>query len=158
MCLVLGHRENINALKHVIAQLQQAERWLSSSKLKTCLLVRSCMTAFLFQCGNPRQRMRRDALSHGRPEMTTGGFHCREPTEGSRQTYPRMPQQEIDDHSNTLLSHPSLNFYLLRWQTAEPLGEKNVHCGREGKGDDILLVEMRNVCSLHVEETLHWEK
>lgn len=76
--------------------------------------------------------MRRDAPLHGKPEMTTGGFHCRASTEGSGQIFPRVPQQEIGDHFNIHLSPPSLNFHLLQWQMGKRLGkEAPVHCGKE---------------------------
>lgn len=81
--------------------------------------------------------MRRDGPLHGKPGMTTGGFHCRASTEGSRQIFPRVPQQEIGDHSNIRLSPPSLNFYLLRWQMGEQLGKENPV---EGRRDEILLL------------------
>lgn len=125
-----------NLVKRVILPLHQTGRWPKGSKLKTCLLVRSCRTPFSFQCGNPRQQMRRDALLHGKPGMTTGDSHCRAFTKGSGQIFPRVPQQEIGDHSNIHLSHLSLNFYLLWCQTGEWFGKENpVHCGGE-KGLD----------------------
>lgn len=123
-------------VKWVILPLHQAGRWPKGSKLKTCLLVRSCRIPFLFQCGNPRQQMRRDAPLHGKLGMTTGGFHCRASTEGSRQIFPRVRQQEIGDHSNIRLSPPSLNFYLLWWQMGDWLGKETlVHCGGESRWD-----------------------
>lgn len=121
-------------VKRVILLLHQAGRWPKGSKLKTHLLVRSCRTPFLFQCGNPRQQMRKDAPLHSKPETTTGDFHCRASTEGSRQIFPRVLQQEIGDHSNIHLSPPSLNFYLLQWQMEEWWG-KEMHYGGE-KGWD----------------------
>lgn len=107
--------------------------------------------------------MRRDALLHGKPEMTTGDFHCRASTEGSGQIFPRVPQQEIGDHFNIHLFPPSLNFHLLQWQMGEQLGKETpVHCGKE-KGEILLLyhgmVEKRKVSSPHcVEEASSREK
>lgn len=106
-------------VKRVVPLLHQAGRQLKGSKLKTSLHVRSCRTPFLFQCGNPRQQMRRDAPLHGKPGTTTGGFRCRASTKGSRQIFPREPEQEIGDHSNIHLCPLNLNFYLLQLQMGE---------------------------------------